>query len=100
MTAPALPDTFWVTRGRTGGELDDRLEVWAVRPQRIRCDDGDVMWLAPDEHLMGIARSEAWIDAWTPGEAQLKIGNGYPGTDLECVRVGPEPIVSVPENVS
>lgn len=87
-----LPNTFWVTRGRTGGELDDRLEVWAVRPQRFLSEDGDVMWLAPDDHLMGVARGDAFITDWSCGEAQLAIGNGYPDTDLECVRVGPEPV--------
>ena len=47
MSTEDVPPIIWLTRGRTGGELDGRIEIWSVSPERHRYDDGDVLWLAP-----------------------------------------------------
>lgn len=87
-----LPETFWVTRGRRHGVLDDHIEIWAVLPDRLRCDDGDVVWFAP---LDLIDREDTLIGDVSIGDAFRLIGNGYPQTDRECVRIGPELVAPV-----
>lgn len=87
-----LPAVFWCTRDRIGGELVDKIEVWSLRPQRLACEDGDVIWTPPDEVLLGISvRVEDdphCVGEWSIAEAYLRIGPGIPATDRECTRVG------------
>lgn len=85
---PKLPTTYWLTRDRRHGELSKTVEVWAVRPERVRMHDGDVMWLAPSE-LIDVV--DTHVDDWTIGRC-LRECRVYPETDRECVRVGEEPI--------
>lgn len=77
--------TYWVTRERRSGKLADRVEVWLVRPERLRFDDGDVMWIAP-RRLVDMGPT--YYGEWSLEQALKNMGPGYPGTDRECVRVG------------
>ena len=89
MSVDALPDTFWLTRDRLGGDLSAKVELWSVLPQRLRCEDGDVIWLAPDALLDGTELT--CLGDLTVAEARLRFGPGIPETDRECTRVGSEP---------
>lgn len=87
---PAEPEpkkylTYWATRERKGGKLSDKIEIWLVRPERIRFTDGDVMWLAPAD---AIGLRDTFYGEWSVDEALKNIGPGYPATDRECVVVG------------
>lgn len=82
---PKLPEIFWMTRERIGVDLSNEVDVWAVRPQRRRYENGDVMWWPPD-HL-DIDREHSIVDTWTIAEAKRRYA-GAPDTDLECVVVG------------
>ena len=90
MNAPSdpLPDVFWCTRDMLGGVLSSKVEVWAIRPHREACTDGDVLWFAPLDALDG--PEITCLGEWSLGQARLQIGNGIPETSMECVRVGRE----------
>jgi len=102
--------TFWLTRDRIGGVLMD-VDVWSVEPTRVEFDDGDVMWFlsstaaevrgeaVPDDELSPGDETQAVVDTWPIEEARMRIGNGAPATDRECVRVGPEPGGGLPEEM-
>lgn len=83
-----LPSTYWLTRDRKHGELSATVEVWAVKPDRIRMYDGDVMWMAPPE-LVDLV--ETHVDDWSIAQC-LKQCYVYPDDDRMCIRVGEEPV--------
>lgn len=83
-----LPSTYWLTRDRKHGELSNTVEVWAVKPDRIRMHDGDVMWFAPRE-LIDVV--ETHVDDWSLGHC-LRQCHVYPDDDRMCIRVGDEPV--------
>lgn len=91
-----LPPVFWLTRDRLGGELADKIEVWSIRPERVLCEDGDVLWCPPEELLVRLgdvtSAKPHQIDEWTVAEGRIRIGSGIPENDRECVRVGDEPV--------
>ena len=91
-----LPNTYWVSRGRTHGVLDSTVQVWAVRPEFVRCDDGDLFWIAP---LEVVDKQDTLLGEWTIGEAMRFIHNGVPDDELQCLRVGPEPVVVASERL-
>lgn len=79
---------YWVTRGRTNGELDAHLQVWCVKPELLRCNDGDVMWLAPIEL---VDMQSTLLGDWSLGEAYQHINNAIPQSERECICVGKVP---------
>ena len=81
-----LPDVYWLTRDRIGGELQDDVEVWASRPERQQYEDGDVLWFG---QLNLIDKENTCIGAWTSAESKARFA-GSPDNDRECVRVGRE----------
>lgn len=84
-TPYVLPETYWLTRDRKHGVLSDRVEVWAVKPERIRFPDGDIMWMAPLE-LIDVV--ETRLTSWSVEKCPTA-----PDDDRMCVRVGEEPVV-------
>ncbi len=89
ISEPPLPPTYWLTRDRIGGELANRVDVWAIRPERYGYDDGDVIWAAPEN----ANRETACVTCWRYADAVRYLGPGVPETDRECTRVGHEPII-------
>lgn len=82
---PVLPAVVWVTRDRVHGDLNNKFDVWHVRPHRELADDGDVIWLPPLELIDGPAPTRVCslsIDA-----AFRLFGNGLPD-ERQCLRVG------------
>lgn len=87
---PAGP-TYWLSRNRDRDGLAAKIDIWLQRPQRISFVDGDVHWLALDNCDDAEQSESAHYGKWTVGEAMHWVGNGYPETDRECIRVGLEP---------
>lgn len=94
MSRPEVPDatkcppsTYWLTRNRLNGEISIKVDIWLVRPDRLRFKDGDVHWIAlsPGD---AEASSKAHFGRWTLDRAKHEAGPGTPDTDMECVRVG------------
>lgn len=85
MSTEDVPPIIWLTRDRTGGELDDHVEIWSVSPERHRSDDGDVMWLAPLAFIDG--HSVMNLGDISVAQARIKYGPGTPETDMECTCV-------------
>lgn len=80
-----LPPVYWLTRDTAEGRLDDRVDVWAVRPIPYRFADGDLEWFAPDDvNVDSVDTCLGDLDL----VAAAKIGT-VPTGELECVRVGP-----------
>ena len=77
-------DTIWLVRDRVCGDLGE-VDVWVIKPERQRFDDGDVMWHAPDWDQDS---NDCIITSWSLEEARRYVGNGVPENDRECLRVG------------
>lgn len=75
--------TYWLTRNRLNGELSSKVDIWLVRPDRLRFADGDVHWLALEP-----GGESAHYGRWTLAQAHFEVGAGVPETDRECLRVG------------
>ena len=86
-----LPKVYWLTRGTRHGELQNYIEIWAVKPDRIRFDDGDVMWMAPPDV---IDIMPTLVGEWSLWESyrECKV---YPEDDRMCIRVGNEPVRTI-----
>jgi hypothetical protein len=80
-----LPETYWLTRDRQHGVLSDKVDVWAVKPDRVRFADGDVQWFAPEELIDYVT---TWLAEWTLAECPTT-----PDDDRMCVRIGAEPVI-------
>jgi len=83
-TEPTPKGSYWVTRNTTDGVLANTVEIWVARPERMRFDDGDVMWMGS---LSKIDEESAWYDEWTLARC-LKECRVLPDTDREVIRVG------------
>jgi hypothetical protein len=75
---------FWLTRDKKNGELSSKVEVWLVKPDLHRFDDGDVMWLPP---LNIIDDMPSNFGEWTV-ERCMKEVYVYPATERECLKCG------------
>lgn len=78
--------TFWLSRNRTNGVLESKVDVWLERPERLRFGDGDVQWVVLDE-----GKHTAHYTRWTLDQARAEVGNGVPQTDLELLYVERDP---------
>lgn len=86
--------TFWLTRNQRDGFLIDLVDVWLAQPKRKRLLDGDVYWTAIFED-----GSSAHLERWTLARAHAEVYNGFPDSDLQCIRVGKDEPVPKPEVV-
>lgn len=87
--------TYWLTRNRVNGALSSFVDVWLSEPHRVRFNDGDVHWVGLSDIPDGAEETggtSTHYCRWTIDAARREVGNGVPMTDLECLRVGPEPV--------
>lgn len=75
---------LWLTRDKRNGILSDLIEVWLVKPDLHRFEDGDVMWLPK---LEVVDEEATHFAEWTVAKC-LKEVYTYPETERECLRVG------------
>jgi hypothetical protein len=75
---------YWLTRDKKNGELSDTIEVWLVKPELCRFDDGDVMWLP---QLECVDAETTHYAEWSIAKC-LKECRVYPETERECIVVG------------
>lgn len=75
---------YWLTRDKSNGALSDIVEVWLVKPDLFRFDDGDVMWMPS---LECVDSDTTHYAEWTIGKC-LKECRVYPETERECIVVG------------
>lgn len=86
MSEVKAPDvSYWLTRASEAGVLLNRIDIWLLRPERVRLPDGDVHWLALDDQGESVHTGH-----WTVDEARKQVGWGVPDNDRECTRVGRE----------
>lgn len=78
---------FWMTRNTTDGVLASTCEIWVARPERMRFDDGDVMWMGS---LSKIDEESAWYDEWTIAKCEKEC-RVTPDNDREVIVVGIPP---------
>lgn len=79
-----LKGPYWLTRDRTAGQLSNVVEVWLVKPDLQRFDDGDVMWLPSLEH---IDNEDTHFAEWSLDKCR-KEAYTVPETERECIKVG------------
>lgn len=79
-----LNGPYWLTRNKTGGVLADNIEVWLVKPDLHRFEDGDIMWLA---NYNDVDSRDTYFGEWTVAKC-LKECYVYPETERECLKVG------------
>lgn len=75
---------YWITRDKRNGVLSNIIEVWLVKPDLCRFDDGDVMWLPSLEY---VDTETTHFAEWTLEQCRK---NCYvtPDTERECIKVG------------
>jgi hypothetical protein len=79
-----IPGPYWLTRDKEDGVLSDKVQVWLIKPDLERFDDGDVMWLP---NLDVVDTETTHYAEWTIGKC-LKECYVYPETERECLKVG------------
>lgn len=85
--------TYWMTRDRTDGALDDMVDVWIERPDRLQFSDGDVLWITPVNKSADVRTKSALYGTWTLDQARTQVGDGVPEDDRQCLRIGHTKIV-------
>lgn len=75
---------YWLTRDKRLGILSDVVEVWLVKPDLHRFDDGDVMWLPP---LDSVDTEETHFAEWSLDKCRKEC-YVTPETERECIKVG------------
>lgn len=75
---------YWLTRDKQEGKLSEIVEVWLVKPELCRFDDGDVMWMPA---LESVDTETTHYAQWTIAKC-LKECHVYPETERECIVVG------------
>jgi hypothetical protein len=85
--AASRQQDIWLSRDRLDGRLSERVDVWGVRPQASRYDDGDVLWYAMVE-----AGQTALLARWTLGRAHQVAGT-VPDDERQVILVGSTPPV-------
>lgn len=84
MSDAKVPEcAYWLTRSREAGVLLESINVWTLRPERVRMPDGDIHWLALDDQ-----GESAHFATWSLTLAQKQVGWGVPDNDRECTKVG------------
>jgi len=73
---------YWITRNRTNGVLEDKVEVWLTKPDLRRFEDGDVMWL-PD--LSAVDAEITYFAEWSLDRCIKECGP-IPETERECLK--------------
>lgn len=79
-----LAGPYWLTRNKCGGVLANMIEVWLVRPELHKFEDGDVMWLA---NYALVDTQDTYFGEWTIQKC-LKECFVYPETERECIVIG------------
>lgn len=80
----ALPEIYFLTRDCREGVLSDEIEVWCVRPDCLRYEDGDATWIAPMDL---VDRQDTLIDTWSLART-LHECHVHPDDARQCIRVG------------
>lgn len=75
---------YWLTRDKRMGVLSDIVEVWLVKPDLFRFDDGDVMWLPP---LNLVDSEDTHFAEWSLDKCRKEV-YCIPDTERECIKVG------------
>lgn len=89
MILSGLPNVVWLTRDRFHGVLSDLVEVWSVRPIGHTSEDGDRMWMAPD-NVRDVADLQVRLGDVSHATAVAYFGPGVPDDERQCTRVGQE----------
>lgn len=79
-----LKGPYWLTRDKRNGVLSEIVEVWLIKPDLRRFDDGDVMWLP---NLKYVDMEGTHYGEWTIAKC-LKECRVYPETERECIVIG------------
>jgi hypothetical protein len=79
-----LTGPFWLTRDKRMGVLSDLVEVWLVKPDLHRFDDGDVMWLPNLEH---VDTEDTHFAEWSLDKCRKEVYT-VPDSERECIKVG------------
>jgi hypothetical protein len=75
---------YWLTRDKRNGVLSEIIEVWLVKPDLCRFDDGDVMWLP---NLNFVDSETTHFAEWTLDQCRKEC-YVVPETERECIVVG------------
>ena len=79
-----LKGPYWLTRNKCMGILSELVEVWLVKPDLHRFEDGDVMWLPP---LDVVDTEETYFAEWSLEKCRKEVYT-LPETERECLKIG------------
>ena len=82
--APAPPGTYWLTRNKTNGKLEDVIEVWTTPPEFLKFEDGDSMWIGC---FAAVDKVQTYHGDWTIARC-LKECRTYPEDERQVIKVG------------
>lgn len=75
---------YWITRDKRNGVLSDIVEVWLVKPDLMRFEDGDVMWLPSLEY---VDTETTHFAEWSLDKCRKEVYT-IPETERECLAIG------------